>query len=173
MQRLTIFKKPQREGGAARSSGWKMAQPKRSVAAIWNVMTAQKKGSSPHGESSLRRIVSVPSIPQIHASPTLHDRHPPLPACGVFVGGKLLICAGGRLFARSLAADSEFPMDGGGRSFGGYFFANGARPMDCGIGHSLSVVLHTSPRADALCEAPAGADDSWKPPTPRGLDDLV
>ena len=138
----------------------------------WPFSSHPKKGDSPHGESSPWRVVLVSSTPQIHASSSIHFRHPALPGCGVFVSGKLLVRAGGSHLAGSLADDSRFPVDDGWLGFCGSDSVSGDRPMDrCGA-HSLSVVLHSSPRADALRETPTGADDPRKPSTAGGLDDI-
>ena len=139
----------------------------------WPFSSHPKKGDSPHGESSPRRVVLVSSTPQIHASSSIHFRHPALPGCGVFVSGKLLVRAGGSHLAGPLADDSRFPVDDDRLGFGGSDPVIGDRPMDRGSAHSLPVVLHPGACADALCETPAGTDDPRQPPTAGGVGDFV
>lgn len=139
----------------------------------WPFSSHPKKGDSPHGESSLRRVVLVFSTPHCHASSSLHFRHPALPGRVIFVGGKLRDRTGGGELAGPLADDSRFPEDDDWLGIGGPDFVTCDRAMDRGGAHSLPVVLHAGACADALCETPAGADDPRQPPTAGGVGDLV
>ena len=138
---------------------------------LTGIPAGSQTGDSPHSVGSARRLGLVSS--KSHASSSLHFRHSPLPVCGGFVGGKLLVRTGGGELAGPLADDSGFPVDDDWLGFGGSDSVIGDRPMDRGSAHSLPVVLHPGARADALCETPAGANDPRQPPTAGGVGDLV